>query len=696
MFEPFFNPRGVAVIGASRDPHKLGHGVVRNLVEYRYQGAIYPVNPVASEILGHTCYPSIADVPDPVDLGVIVVPVKIVADMLDQCGKRGIRYAIVVSGGFSETGPEGQAHEDALARVARKHNIRVVGPNCIGTIDTHTAVNTTFVVGMPQVGDIGFVSQSGAMCAAVIDWARGAGVGFSRIVSLGNQVDVNETEMLAAVAADPQSRVITAYIEGVADGRAFMQAAEEAARRKPVVVLKAGKGASGAKAVASHTGALAGSAEAYAAAFQRSGVLSASTMEELFDWARALAWQPLPHGKRVAVLTNAGGPAILAVDAIEAVGLQVAPLTDETRAYLRPRLPAAASVENPVDVLAGSGPGTYAVALDALLSDPTVDSVIVIMAPNDWFLPASLAEVICEVAAVHHKPVLASIMGLASVDQALAILHQRRVPNFAFPERTPSALAAMLARRHWLDTPPEAPVELNDIDQDGASAAFKRGDLAALVASYGVRLPPTQLATSAGQAARLAGEIGYPVVLKLASPDITHKSDVGGVVLDLTDADAVRAAFDRIVASALAAYSDAAIEGVLVQKMLAKGQEIIVGVRRDAQFGPLALVGQGGVDVELLRDVAMSIAPLSFSQAERMLDSTRAGVRLKGWRASPPADRSAVLDAMLRLAQVACDFPEITELEINPLYVLPQGQGAFAVDLRGSIKRPDGGRPEPV
>jgi acetyl coenzyme A synthetase (ADP forming)-like protein len=685
MFNPFFNPSGVAVIGASRDPHKLGHGVVRNLMEYHYRGSIYPVNPVASEILGHTCYPSVADVPDPVDLAVIVVPVKIVVDMLDQCGKRGIKHVIVVSGGFSETGPEGQVHEEALARVAREHNIRVIGPNCIGLIDTHTSVNTTFVVGMPQVGDIGFVSQSGAMCAAVIDWARGAGVGFSRIVSLGNQVDVNETEMLEAVAADPQSRVITAYIEGVADGRAFIQVAEKASRRKPVVVLKAGQGASGAKAVASHTGALAGSAEAYTAAFQHSGVLAASTMEELFDWARALAWQPLPDGKRVAVLTNAGGPAILAVDAIEATGLQVAPLTDETRAYLRPRLPAAASVENPVDVLAGSGPGTYAVALDALLSDSTVDSVIVIMAPNDWFLPASLAEVICEVAAVHHKPVLASIMGLASVDQALTILHQRRVPNFAFPERAPSALAAMLARRQWLDTPPEAPVELIDIDPDAASAALKEGNLAELVAAYGVTLPPNKLAATAEEATRLADEIGYPVALKLVSPHITHKSDVGGVALNLADGDAVRDAFDRIVSSAFAAHPHAKIEGALVQKMLTGGQEIIVGVRRDAQFGPLALVGQGGVDVELLRDVAMGIAPLSHSQAQRMLDSTRAGVRLKGWRGAPPADRGAVLDTMLRMSQVACDFAEIAELEINPLYVLPQGQGAYALDVRGVI-----------
>jgi acetyltransferase len=689
MLDPFFNPNGVAVIGASSDPHKLGHGVVRNLIEYRYRGPIYPINPKAGEILGRTCYPSIGDVPDPVDLAVVVVPAPSVADVVDQCGRRGIRHAIVVSGGFGETGPEGRAREEALMEAATRHQMRIIGPNCIGSIDTHTPINTTFVVGMPQSGDIGFVSQSGAMCAVVIDWARGAGVGFSRIVSLGNQVDVSEAEMLSAMASDPQTRVITAYIEGVADGRAFMTAAEEAARGKPVVVLKGGFGESGARAVASHTGALAGSAEAYDAAFQHSGVLRADTMEELFDWARALAWQPLPAGNRVGVLTNAGGPAILAVDALEAAGLQLAPLTEDTCEYLRHRLPGASSVGNPVDILAGSGPGLYAVGLDALLSDPTVDAALVIQAPQDWFLPASLAEVVAEVAAVHHKPVLASIMGLASVDQALAILHQRRVPNFAFPERAASALAAMLARREWLETPREQLAALPGINVEAARKSLNQDDFAQALAAYGVILPSTWPASTAEEAVQAAEKIGYPVVLKLDSPDFSHKSDVGGVALNLMDAAAVQAAYEYIVGAARDASPGATIQGVLVQKMLSGGQELIVGVRRDPQFGPLALVGSGGVEVELLRDVATGIAPLSEAQASRLLDNTRAGVRLKGWRGTPPADRPATIEAMRRVAQIACDFSEIDELEINPLYVLPDGGGAYAVDVRGKKIRQD-------
>jgi acetyltransferase len=685
MLDPFFNPRGVAVIGASNNPHKLGHGIVRNLIEYRYGGPIYPVNPKAGEVLGHACWPSVKEVPDPVDLAVVIVPAPAVIEVIEQCGQRGIQQVIVISGGFGETGPNGRAREKALLEMAAQYDMRLIGPNCIGTIDTHTPINTTFVVGMPQIGDIGFVSQSGAMCAVVIDWARGAGVGFSRIVSLGNQIDVNEAEMLSALAADPQTQVITAYLEGVADGRAFMVAAEAAARRKPVVILKGGHGESGAKAVASHTGALAGSREAYDAAFRHSGVLRADTMEELFDWARALAWQPLPTGNRVAVLTNAGGPAILAIDALEAAGLQLAPLTDETCNYLKKRLPKVASVNNPVDVLAGSGPGLYAVALDALLSDPTVDAALVIQAPQDWFLPASLAEVVAEVATVHQKPVLASIMGLASVDQALAILHRRRIPNFAFPERAASALAAMLERKKWLATPVETAAKLSGIDQLAAGKALAKGDFAAALAAYGLSLPPTQLATTPTEAADMAADIGFPVALKLVSADFSHKSDMGGVILDLPDAPAVRLAFEQILEAAQQAAPEAVIKGILVQKMLSGGLEFIVGVRRDPQFGPLVLVGSGGIEVELRRDVATGIAPLSESQAIELINSTDAGIRLAGWRGRPAADRTAVIQATLRLGQLAHDFPEVNELEVNPLYTLAEGSGAYAVDIRGSI-----------
>ncbi len=698
----FFDPRSIAVIGASRDTHKLGYGVVRNLHEYHFRGEIYPVNPRAREVLGYTCYPSIAAVPERVDLAIVVVPARYVIPSVAACGEVGVPAVVVVSGGFSETGPEGQALERELQATAARYSIRLLGPNCIGTIDTHTPVNTTFVVGMPRAGDIAFVSQSGAVVAAVIDWALGAGVGFSRMVSLGNSADVNETELLAAMADDPQSRVITGYLEGVADGRAFLEVATEAARAKPVVMLKVGRVRGGARAVASHTGALAGSAQAYDAAFRKAGVLRASSLEELFDWARALAWQPLPRGNRVAVLTNAGGPGILAVDALEAAGLTLAPLTDATRDYLASRCPPHASVRNPVDVLAGSGPGTYARALDALLADETVDAAIVIQAPQDWFYPTSLAEVIGEVAAGNRKPVLACIMGLASTGDALNILHRRRIPNFAFPGRVANTLAAMLARRRWLDTPPEPPVDPFIVDRDAAHSLVSEavqagggilggGHVVRLLRVYGLPLPADGLATTAREAVALGERIGFPVALKVASPDITHKSDVGGVEIDLPGAQQVEAGYERIIAAVQRHHPEARVEGVLVQQMIPAGQEVILGWKRDPQFGPLMLVGSGGIEVELVRDVAMGIAPLTRGEAEGMLESTLAGRRLAGWRGSPPADKEAVIDALLRLSQMALDLPQVAELEINPLRVMPAGEGAVAVDARGILAPPAAG-----
>ncbi|MCB0276121.1 MAG: acetate--CoA ligase family protein [Calditrichaeota bacterium] len=684
MLSTFFNPRGIAIIGASRDPHKLGYGIIRNLVEHHYPGAIYPLNPVAKEILGHKCYANITQVPDPLDLAILIIPAKLAADPLTQCGERGIKHVIVASGGFRETGPQGKALEERLYQIARKYQMRLLGPNCMGVIDTHIPVNTTFMAGMPHAGDIGFLSQSGAMVAAVTDWARGAGVGFSRIVSLGNQVDVNETEMLTAFAEDHQTRVITAYIEGITDGRAFIDTAEKVARQKPVVVLKAGLGKSGAKAVASHTGALAGSAEVYQAAFRQSGVLRARTMEELFDLARGLAWQPLPEGNRVAILTNAGGPGILAVDALEAAGLTLATLSDQTRDYLRARLPGPASLANPVDILAGSGPGTYAIALDALLSDPTVDAALVIQAPQDWFLPASLAEVIGEVAAVHHKPVLASLMGLASIDQALTILHRKRIPNFAFPEGAAAPLAAMVARKKWLRGSAGVLPATKTVDQQKARNYLAQNHFADFLGEFDIQGPPTKLAQNAREAAQIAGEIGYPVALKLFSRERTHKTDIGALKLNLENREAVLAAYKDILKAVEKNAPGTTIEGILVQKMLSGGQEVIVGIRRDPQFGPLVLVGSGGVEVELLRDVEMAIAPIGESQAQAMLDATRAGTRLNGWRGTPPGDRAAVIEVMLRMSQIALQFPEISELEINPLYVLPEGKGAFAVDVRGA------------
>ena len=682
MIESFFTPKKVAVIGASRDPHKLGYGVIRNLLKYKFKGEIFPVNKNASEILDIPCYSSIEELPDGVDLAVVVLPASVVPKIIEQCGSKGIKNAIVVSGGFSETGKEGKEREEKLMQAAEKHGIRVIGPNCIGTIDTHTPVNTTFVVGMPEQGGIGFISQSGAMVAAVIDWARGAGVGFSRIVSLGNQIDVTETEMIDLIGNDRQTEVITAYAEGVSDGTEFLKISREIARKKPFVILKGGQSEKGAEAVSSHTGALSGSKEAYSAAFRKSGVLEAKTMEEMFDWARALAWQPLPKGKRVAVLTNAGGPAILAVDALEKVGLEMAPLTDETKAYLKKRLPKAASSKNPVDVLAGSGPATYTLALESLLTDETVDAVVVIQAPQDWFLPESLAEVVGETAGLHHKPVIASIMGKASVDEALKILHKRRVPNVAFPERAASILSAMVQRKEWMNSENHQPEDAAEFIPADAESMIENKQWEKLIEAYGIELPEQRTSKSLESALEASNQIGYPVVMKLIAKDHSHKSDIGGVQINLRDDEEVKNAWNKINEAAKNAKSK--MDGVLIQKMLQDGQEVIIGIKQDKQFGPLVLFGTGGTDVELYKDVQTAIAPLSESEATQLIDSTIAGKKLKGWRNLPPADIQEVKRALISMSRLAVNHPEIKEMEMNPLYVLEEGKGAFAVDIRGS------------
>lgn len=683
MANPFFAPKGIAVVGASQDAHKLGFGVIRNLIEYRYKGGIYPVNHKAYEILGKTCYETVSQVPDPVDLAIIVVPAKAVAGVLEECGERGIQHAVVVTGGFSETGEEGDQLEKELLAVASKYDMRIIGPNCIGTIDTHTPVNTTFVVGMPEVGEIGFISHSGAMVAAIIDWASGSGIGFSRIVSLGNQIDVNEIQMIGSIAEDPQTKVITSYIEGVSNGRLFLKEARKAAKEKPFLILKGGKGKSGAKAVASHTGALAGSAEAYRSAFRYCGIQEADTIEEMFEWARAMAWQPLPKGKRIAVLTNAGGPAILAVDALEKKGLEIAQLSDKTKEYLTKRLPKAASVNNPVDVLAGSGPGTYTLALEALLIDENVDAVVVIQAPQVWFLPESLAEVVGEVAGAHKKTVITSIMGKASVEDALRILQKRRIPNVAFPERSASLLSAMNARREWLLKEEKSIIETIEVDKNAARNAVKNKDWEKLLEVYGVPLPIQKMAKTVEEAITIADEIKGKCAMKLISDSITHKADVGGVILGIENDIQVREAWTKIENSVKKAKGE--LKGVLVQEMVEHAQEVIIGLIQDEQFGPLILFGTGGTDVELYKDVEMTMAPLNRLRAQELIDSTKAGRKLKGWRNLSTRDEKAVIDTLMKLSQIAIDFEEIKELEINPLCVLENGKGVYAIDLRAEM-----------
>ncbi len=690
MLDLLFAPRGIAVIGASRDETKLGYGVARNLINSGYRGAIHFVNPKADQILGVRCYPSIEAAPDPVDLVVVIVPAASVPQTLEACGQRGIHWAIVVSGGFRETDRAGAELERQIVAIAHRHNLRLIGPNCIGLIDTHVPFNTTFIKSVPKPGEIAFVSQSGAICQAVIDWGTGMGFGFSRIASLGNQADLSEAEVITALRSDPNTRVITMYLEGVKDGPQFMRAVRDAAREKSIVALKVGRTAAGKRAVSSHTGALAGHETGYDVIFERFGILRASNTEELFDWARALAWCPPLRGDRVAVLTNAGGPGILAADAIEAHGLCLATLSTDTVTVLRSFLLPHASLHNPIDMLASAGPLEYAAALRALLKDDGVDAVLVISVPPPIEDPTPVSQAIAEVGKDASKPVVVAVMGEATVAGALKELRAARLTDYRFPERAASALAALWRHTQWQARPAHEPVVFEDVDREAVqtslqafSAKWITGTAAMqILEKYRIWGPCEALVRSAEEAVQWAEKFGYPIVLKVASPDIPHKSDIGGVALDLGDAGSVRLAFERIQANARRAYPEARLDGATTQQMVRHGQEVIVGMTRDEQFGPLMMFGAGGVEVEGQRDVAFGLAPLSRAEAEKMIEATFAGRKLRGFRGSPPADREAVLDRLLRLAQLAADFPQIAEMEINPLRVMTEGQGAVAIDVR--------------
>ena len=689
----FLSPRGVVLIGVSSTPQKLGYGVARNLVNSGFDGAIHFVSGRSGNLFGRPVYTNLTQIPDPVDLAVLIVPAPGVAQALRDCALRGIRAVIIISSGFREAGPQGAEMEAECLEIARSNGIRILGPNCIGLLDTHLPLDTTFLPPpMPRAGDVAFISQSGAICAAIIDWARGQGLGFSRLISLGNQVDVNETDMLAAVAEDKHTRVLTLYIESVRDGRHFLDEASRVTRRKPVIALKVGRFASGQRAAASHTGALAGQDAAYEAAFEKAGIFRANTSEEMFIWASALASCPLPKGKRIAVLTNAGGPGVIAADALETNGLSLAELTPQTHKALANLLPFAAGLHNPVDMLASASPQQYADCLHLLLDDANVDGVIVILPPPPMYPAESVADLLIPLVGSSSKPVVVALMGESLIQEAAHRLRQARVPEYRFPEQAASALAVLVARAEFLEMKKTLKVShTNKISLNAIRAILygvKPGSwlnpeaVNRLMSAYRIPTASVKLATTADDAASIAEEIGYPIVMKIASADIPHKSDIGGVMLGLKNSPEIRQAFERMMESGRLRRPDAVIEGVHLQQMIPPGQEVIIGARRDAQFGPLIMFGSGGIEVEGLRDVAFALAPLTVREAERMVAKTWAGKKLDGFRSIESADKAAVLDVLVRLAKLAEDMQEISEIEINPLCVLAPGQGAVAVDVR--------------
>ena len=692
MLDMFFSPESVAVIGASRDATKLGHSILQNIVQYGYKGAVYPINPSSPEVLGLPAFPSVLDVPGPVELAVIVVPARFVSSVLEECGQKGVKGAIIISAGFREVGRNGKQRENELLAIARRYGMRLIGPNVLGVIDTISGLNASFAVGMPRRGTIAFMSQSGALCTSILDMALAQGVGFSHFVSLGNKADTNEIDFLEAWQSDPHTHVIVAYLEGIVDGARFMEVARKVNMRKPIVAIKSGTTSAGSRAVSSHTGTLAGSEKAYDAAFNQVGIIRARSVEDLFDYSVAFARQPLLASDRIAVVTNAGGPGIMAADAIEREGLQLASLEPETQLLLRERLPSAASVANPIDVLGDSLADRYDIAIDAALGDPNVGGVVVILTPQVMTQIDETARAVGNASSRHDKPIMACFMGEATVGSGVHILNEMQVPNYRVPERAVAALRAMSRYRQWREDPPPA-ITRFDVDIEKTRAVLDRvreegrvtiGDAESreIMKAYGISMPQSELAANSEEAVAAAESIGYPVVMKIASPDILHKTDIGGVKLNLSSPTDVRDAFDLLVYRATRYMPDAEIWGCLVQEQVRGGKEIILGMSRDPQFGPLLLFGLGGIYVEALKDVTFRVAPIDAREAREMIAEIRAFSLLRGVRGEAPSDLDAIIDTLLRVSQLVTDFPEIAEMDINPLIVFEQGRGALGLDMR--------------
>lgn len=693
----FFQPRSVAVIGASRTPGKVGHDILSNLVRHGFPYPIYPINPNAEmSLLGLPTYPSVSSVPGPIDLAILVIPSGATLASLDDCARKGVKALVIISAGFREAGPEGAAMEKKLAHKARILGLRVIGPNCLGVIDTASRLNASFAADMPEQGNISFISQSGALCTALMDWAISEGVGFSKIVSLGNKCDVDETDILTLLGEDDNTEVILGYIEALSDGTRFMRTAKQISKRKPIIIAKSGRTALGARAASSHTGSLAGSNMAYETAFWRSGIIRANTMEELIDYALAFSYQPVPKRPGLLIVTNAGGPGILAADAAGEYGVKLADLPAEAKSSLKEHLPPTASLANPVDILGDAKADRYALVLEKAMSDPGVGGVLALLTPQSTTQVEETAKAISAASLMAKKPVLTSFMGKESVTSGLRLLQKNKIPNYPYPERAVFAFDRMVQYRAW-QTSPFAPPEPLEVDSERVSSliamalaegrsSLRQEEVFEVFSAYGLRVPRTLLAQDEEHALELAMSLGLPVAMKVSSPQIVHKSDVGGVRVGIRDEDAVRRAFNEIMENCSAAVPDASIEGVIVQEMIEKGRELIVGGHRDPLFGPMIMFGLGGIYVETIQDVSFRIAPLALEDTTVMLREIRSFPLLAGTRGEEPSDIEAVQNAILRVSRLMENHEEILEMDVNPLKAMAYGKGAMAVDGRISLQ----------
>lgn len=701
--EPFFHPRSVAVIGASRNPGSIGYRVLQNIITSGYTGPVFPVNPKADVVASIPAYASVKDVPRPVDLAVIAVPQPAVLQVVEECAEKGVRALVVLTAGFAETGVEGKELQKRLVEKVRGHGMRMVGPNCLGllNLDPRTRLNATFAPTQPLPGRVAMSSQSGALGLAIIEYARELGLGLSSFVSVGNKADVSGNDLLQYWEDDPQTDLILLYLESFGNPRRFSRIARRVGKKKPILAVKSGRTSAGKRAAGSHTAALAASDVGVDALFRQAGVIRADTLEEMFEVASFLAHQPLPQGRRVAILTNAGGPGILCADACEAEGLQLPLLSEESQRKLREFLPGTASVGNPVDMIASASADDYRRALTVLLDDENVDAVVVIFIPTGAAEAGAVAEAVRAGRAAatngRSKPLLGCFMSSRGVEALLAG-EDETIPSYRFPESAARALARAVEYSEWRRKPEGVIPFHADIDVKRGEAVCERAlaergdgwllphEVDELLSAFGIPTPPTRLCRTADEAVQAAEEIGYPVVVKLASRTLVHKTEWSGVQLDLKDAAAVRSAFESIARNLEAAGRREEMLGVTVQPMMKGGTEVMIGMTEDPSFGPLIAFGLGGVTVELLGDVVFRITPLTDLDAQEMIRGIRGYKLLDGYRKTPRRDQAALADILLRVSRMVEEIEPITEMDFNPVLVFEEGKGAVVLDARVMVR----------
>jgi acetyltransferase len=689
-----FCPKSVAVVGVTPTPGTVPYDIFYNILSSGYRGTVYPVAPGKRSICAVRAYRYVLDIEDDVDLAVIVFPADVVDRALEQCGQKGIKAAIVISAGFREVGPEGVRREQRIKDICAEHNIAMIGPNCLGAINTDPKVqlNASFARKMPRAGRIAFLSQSGALCTAVLDYAREKEIGFSKFVSFGNKAGVTETELFEYLKQDARTDVILLYLEELRDGRKLIEVARQVTRgedAKPILAIKSGRTPQGAEAAASHTGSLAGEDLICDAIFHESGIMRVGSIEELFNAAIMYAYQPKPQGDRLAIVTNAGGPGVMATDAAVRLGLSVPHLANPTIAKLAKSLPATANLKNPVDVIGDARADRYAAALEGVLKDPNIDQALVILTPQSMTDIEAIARGICDIQQKAKKPIACSFMGATDVASGIHVLQEAHIPHYILPEWACQAMADVQRIRAWQEQPLDE-LEPLSVDREAADKIIQEAgagyllehDALAVLEAYGLPVPPHKLCTTADEAVHCADEFGYPAVLRVVSPHIVHKWEVEGVALNLKNADQVHAAYERMHGRIRDAHPEAEITGVIVRHMIPEGHEVILGAKRDASFGPVLMFGLGGLYVALFEDVTFALAPIARTRARRMIGQVKACRLLEGVRGDAPSDIDGVAECLMRIGQLVDDFPRITELDVNPLIAHPLEIGNTVADVR--------------